>query len=176
MIEDATWLPYAVTAFLVGVPALVGIALIVAAVRRWLTLRALAASGRPATARVVDNQMESSSEGQMSFRPVVTFRTEAGQEVTTPLADLDGFRSHIVGTEIAVLYDPERPSEATPARGSNTRLIATVVFGVIFLVFAVCAYRLGSAMISDFLDMPGGFGQDNGFGQDIDFGEDTDIP
>ncbi|BBH68356.1 hypothetical protein ACTI_50410 [Actinoplanes sp. OR16] len=132
-----------VLALVVGIPALTGVALIVIAVRRWLALRALGTSGRQATARVVDNQMESRSEGRMSFRPIVTFRTDSGQEITTPLADLGGFRSHVVGTEIAVLYDPANPSAAAPVRGTRGRLAATVVFGVIFLAFAVCAYGVG---------------------------------
>src|SRR5690349_12836970 len=101
-----------VVALLVGIPALAGAALIIMAIRRWMTLRALGASGRPATARVVDNQMESGSEGRMRFRPIVTFRTDSGQDVTTTLPDLDGFRSHIVGTEIGVLYDPSNPGAA----------------------------------------------------------------
>jgi hypothetical protein len=136
--------------FLVGGPALAGAGLIVAAVRRWLKLRALTAAGRPATARVVDNQLESWSDGRTSFRPVVTFRTEAGQDVTAVLADLDGFRSHLAGTEIPVVYDPANPAEATPARRPTGKLVVTLVFGVIFLLFAVCAYQVGGSMLDEF--------------------------
>jgi Protein of unknown function (DUF3592) len=158
MIEESTWWPHLVMAFIVGVPALVGGALIFVAIRRWTRIRALTASGRQTTARVVDNQWESWSDGQTSFRPVVAFRTESGQEVTTALADLTGFRSHIVGTEIAVVYDPVQPSEATPARRNNGRVVATAVFGVVFLMFALCAYRLAGTLLTEF----GEFGSDFG--------------
>jgi hypothetical protein len=154
MTDEPAWVPYLVMAFIVGVPALAGTSLIIAAVVRWNKLRALHAGGRQTTARVVDNQMESWSEGRTSFRPVVAFRTDTGQEVTTALADMDEFRSHLVGTEIPVFYDPEKPSEATPAKRPGGRFVATLAFGVIFLVFAVCAYQMiGTAF--EFADFPG---------------------
>ncbi|MEU4558622.1 DUF3592 domain-containing protein [Actinoplanes sp. NPDC023936] len=152
MIGASTWWTHAVTAFLVGVPALVGLGLLAATARRWAKLRALTASGRPATARVVDNQLESRSNGRTTFRPVVTFRTESGQEVTTTLPDLDGFRSHLAGTEVAVRYDPQKPSDATPAQRNSGRLVVTMVFGVLFLVFAVCAYQMISTGVDEFGD------------------------
>ncbi|MEU8242288.1 DUF3592 domain-containing protein [Actinoplanes missouriensis] len=154
MIEESDWWSRVGMAFLVGGPTLVGLVLFVGAARQWTRVRALLVSGRPATARVVDNQLESLSDGRTSFRPVVTFRTESGQEVTTTLPDLDGFRSHLVGTEVAVRYDPEKPSDATPAQRSNTPVVVMVVFGVLFLVFAVCAYRMISTSMEEFGDFP----------------------
>ncbi|MGC4868110.1 DUF3592 domain-containing protein [Micromonospora sp. DT53] len=169
MIENLAWLPY-VTAFVVGVPALVGAGLIFAAARRWSKLRALAASGQRATAQVVDNQLESWSDGRTAFRPVVTFQASSGQEVTTVLADLGGFRSHLVGTEIDVLYDPQKPTEAAPVRKGNTRLIITLVFGLIFLTFSLCAYQMADLVLSEFRDF-GGFSDsgDPGDFRDPDF-------
>ncbi|BAL91192.1 hypothetical protein AMIS_59720 [Actinoplanes missouriensis 431] len=157
MIEESDWWSRVGTAFLVGMPTLVGLALLVGAARQWARVRALLVSGRPATARVVDNQLESLSDGRTSFRPVVTFRTETGQEVTTTLPDLDGSRSHLVGTEVAVRYDPEKPSDATPAKASSAQTVVAVVFGVIFLVFALVAYQVMSSGMEDagqFSDFP----------------------
>jgi hypothetical protein len=148
MIEDPTWLPYVVMALLVGVPALTGVALIIAAARRWVRLRRLAAQGRQATARVVDNQLSSGSNGRVTFRPVVVFRTDSDQEVTAVLGDLNGFESHVVGTEIAVFYDARTPTEAVPVGRGHGGLIAAAVFGLIFVGFAVLAYRL----VGDFSD------------------------
>ncbi|MBB3097866.1 hypothetical protein FHR83_005550 [Actinoplanes campanulatus] len=157
MIGESPWWHYVVTALFAGVPALVGAGLIVAAVRHWSKLRTLTASGRQTTARVVDNQLESWSDGQTRFRPVVTFQTDSGQEVTTALADLDGFRSHIIGTEVPVIYDPQKPSEATPAQKGGGRLVTTVVVGMLFLVFAICAYPAITAVLDAFGDF-GDFG------------------
>ena len=156
MIENLAWLSYFVMAFLVGIPALVGAWLIFTAARRWRRLRVLAASGQRATARVVDNQLESWSEGRTRFRPVVTFRAGSGQEVTTVLADLGGFRSHVVGTEIEVLYDPQKPIEAAPVRKGGAGLILTLVFGRIFLAFSLFAYQMADLVLSEFRDF-GGF-------------------
>ncbi|WP_204300117.1 DUF3592 domain-containing protein [Actinoplanes campanulatus] len=171
MIGESPWWHHVVTALFVGAPALVGAGLIVAAVRRWSSLRTLTASGRQTTARVVDNQLESWSDGRTSFRPVVTFQTDSGQEVTTALADLDGFRSHIIGTEVPVVYDPQKPSDATPADKSGGRLVTTVVAGVLFLVFAICAYPVVSAVLDGFGDF--GSSVDSGYVSDpgFDFGD-----
>jgi hypothetical protein len=165
MIDGLAWLRYVVGAVMVGVPALVGSVLIVVAVRRWGRLRALAAEGQRATGRVVDNQLESWSDGRTRFRPVVTFRTSSGQEVTTVLEDLagnrshlvGGNRSHLVGTEVELFYDPEKPADAAPARSDRAGFVVALVFGVIFLVFAVCAFRVTGLVFSQFEEF-GGFG------------------
>ncbi len=156
MIENLTWLPYLVMPFFVGIPALVGAGLIFVAARRWRRQRALAASGQRATAQVVDNQVESWSQGRTSFRPVVRFRTGSGHEVTTVLADLSGFRSHLVGTDIEVLYDPQKPTEAAPVRKGGAGLVIALVLGLIFLTFSLFAYQMADLVLSGFRDV-GGF-------------------
>jgi hypothetical protein len=157
MIEEMAWLPYVVATVVVGLPALAGIAMIVVGVRRRGQQRDLVSSGQQVSARVVDNQMESWSGGRTSFRPVVTYRTLAGQEVTTVLADLDGFRSHVVGTELVVFYDPAKPADATPVGGAGSRVAVTIVFGVIFLVFALVAFFVAGMIIDGFHAVGGGF-------------------
>lgn len=142
MLEDLTWLSSVVTVLVVGVPALAGVSMIFFAVRRWLRVRELTASGRPATARIVDNQVESGANGRMSFRPVVEFRTESGQQVTAVVGDLTGFRSHLVGTEIAVFYDAQTPTDVTPATKATAGLVGAMVFGLAFLGFSWLAHEL----------------------------------
>jgi hypothetical protein len=152
MIEDLDWLPYVVSAFVVGVPALAGALMIFSAVRRWLRVRELAASGERATARVVDNQVESGTNGRMTFSPVVEFETGSGRQVTAVLGDLSGFRSHVAGTEIAVFYDGRSPTDATPAGKGTAGLAVAVVFGLVFLGFAVIAYLFTSSLFDEFQD------------------------
>ncbi|GIF63297.1 hypothetical protein Ais01nite_13320 [Asanoa ishikariensis] len=174
MIEKLTWLPYLVTAFVVGVPALVGIGLIVTTALRWNKLRTLAGSGQRVTAQVVDNQLESWSGGRTRFRPVVRFQPGAGPEVTTVLTDLVGFRSHVVGTKIEVLYDPQNPTKAAPVRAGGWTLMIPLAFGLMFLVFGFCAYQIADSVLGVFHDVgfldpggPGGFsGPDPGFNFD----------
>ncbi|SNT63430.1 Protein of unknown function [Asanoa hainanensis] len=168
MIDSLGWLPYVVVGFVVGVPGLAGAGLIVAAAWRWLKLRSLGASGERATAQVVDNQMESRSRGRITFRPVVTFQAGSGPEVTAVLADLTGFRSHVAGTTIDVLYDPRKPTEAKAVRAGGKLLAIPLAFGLLFLLFAFGAYEIGQHVIAVFNEVgaaePGGF-QDPGFGQ-----------
>ncbi|WP_143162591.1 DUF3592 domain-containing protein [Couchioplanes caeruleus] len=85
MIENMSWLAKLVAVLIVGIPALTGVGLLVAGARRWSRLRALASSGHRAVAQVVDNQMESWSDGRTSYRPVVTFRTDMGQDRRTSM-------------------------------------------------------------------------------------------
>ena len=87
---------------------------------------------------------------------MVTFRAGSGQEVTTVLGDLGGFRSHVVGTEIEVLYDQQKPIEAAPVRKGGAVLILTLVFGLIFLGFSLFAYQMADLVLSEFPDF-GGF-------------------
>ncbi|MFC3385494.1 DUF3592 domain-containing protein [Couchioplanes azureus] len=152
MIENVGWLPKLVAVLIVGIPALTGVGLLVAGARRWSRLRALAGSGQRTVARVVDNQLESWSDGRTSYRPVVTFRTGTGQEVRTVLGDLASFRSHLAGTEIEVFYDPANPSEAAPTRKGGQGVVLYLVFGVVFLVFALCAYQMADMALDFFTD------------------------
>ncbi|MEV6350569.1 DUF3592 domain-containing protein [Actinoplanes sp. NPDC051851] len=146
MVEDTGWLPLFVRFFLVGMPALVGAGIIVASLRRWFRIRTLATSGQRTTATVVDNQMESSSEGRMRFLPVVTFHTAMGQEIKTALPDMMEFRSHVTGTTVEVIYDADSPSQAVAANRPTRGISVAIVFGLIFLAFAAFAYKLTGAM------------------------------
>ncbi|MEV6601459.1 DUF3592 domain-containing protein [Actinoplanes sp. NPDC051346] len=157
MIDNLSWLVKLVAVLIVGIPALIGVGLLVAGARRWSQLRALAGSGRRATARVVDNQLQSWSDGRTSYRPVVTFRTDMGQDVTTVLEDLGSFRSHLSGAEIEVFYDPANPAQAAPTRKAGRGVVVCVVFGVIFLAFSLCAYQLADVVVGFFTDF-GDFG------------------
>ena len=169
MIESSAWPPYVVMGFVVGVPALVGAGLIVAAVRRWHKVRTLAASGQRVTAQVVDNQLESLPNRGTRFRPVVTFQPSPGQEVTTVLADLAGLRSHVVGTRIDVVYDPRNPTEASSVGGIGWRLLIPLGFGLAFLALARCAYQIADVVLGVFREVgsvdPGMF-EDPGFNLD----------
>ncbi|MFI5497031.1 DUF3592 domain-containing protein [Actinoplanes sp. NPDC051859] len=151
MDELSEWLPTLGSVLIVGIPAVAGLALISAGVRRWIRHRSLAGSGHRATAVVVDNQLQSRSEGQTHFRPVVTFRTAAGQELKT-VVDLPQSRSYLTGTEFEIYYDPQRPTEVTPVRNGQRGTITYLVFGVVFLVFALFAYQLTSTMFEEFED------------------------
>jgi hypothetical protein len=141
MIDDGSrWFGLLVTAFVVLIPTAMGVALVVAAIRRWLRARHLVGVGQKAMAVVIENQQRSGSEGQLTFLPVVRFITTTGQEIRTVLDDLASNESHLTGTEYEIVYDPGNPKTAMrPARGTGS-LIGAIIFAL--LLFAVAGFVL----------------------------------
>ncbi|GIF14404.1 DUF3592 domain-containing protein [Actinoplanes teichomyceticus] len=147
-----------VAAFLVLVPAGVGITMIAAGLRRWNHVRRLTATGERATATVVDNQMEAHRHGLMRFLPVVTFVTRTGREIRTVLTDQSSNRSHLPGSQQTVAFDPERPDQAVSTTGQAPGTVSAVIMGAIFLLFAGVALFLTSLIFlspgSPLTDLP----------------------
>jgi hypothetical protein len=137
---------YGVIAIVVGVPALLGIVLVVFGVRGVRKRQALTAVAVPATATVVDNQVVSHTEGRIGFRPVVTFHTREGRELKV-VAQEEASASYIAGTPLQVLYDPARP-ELVIVPGRSGSAVFLVVFGGVFIAFAVFAGLVAAVMAS----------------------------
>ena len=142
MINDRGPFEYFVEGMLVLLPVLVGVGLLAATARRWLRLRRLTETGERATAVVVDNRQESHDEGRIVFRPVVEFTTATGNRLRTVLEDLAGPRSHLVGAEVPVVFDPETPAGAVSVGSRTGQTVVAVVAGLIFIGFGVLAYHL----------------------------------
>jgi len=94
------------------VPLALGVLLLIFGIVRGRKARQLGQAGERVQGVVVDNQMESRTQGRTSFRPVVGFQTLAGREVTT-VTEQPSYRSHVVGTAVPVVYDPADPSRAS---------------------------------------------------------------
>ncbi len=156
-----------VSAFVVLVPAGVGLAMIIGGLRHWNRARRLTETGERALATVVDNQVESGSNGSMSFTPVVTFTTQTGREIRTVLAEQSSFRSHLAGSQQTVAFDPEHPDKAVATTGQTGGAARALVFGSIFLLFSGFALFLVSHF---FLSTDGLLGPDTYFG-DTPFGD-----
>jgi hypothetical protein len=129
-----------------GLVALFGVGLAVAGARAVARSARFSRVGIPAEGVIVDNQMESRSttgdnglppRSYLMFRPAVRFRTQQGQELTV-VARNASRRSYLTGTSVAVLYDPQRPTEIrlTAQRGMSAGVIPLVA-GLIFAAFAV---------------------------------------
>ena len=143
MIEDGDGFEL-VRWFLVLVPALVALVAIAAAARKGLRHRRVTAAGVTATAVVTGNQRQSHDAGRMSFRPVVTYRTTTGEEISTVLEDQPAHREHLPGTQYPIAYDPSDPHRPVVARSITVQLVVTLAVALIFLAFAALAYRLTS--------------------------------
>ncbi|WP_412541002.1 DUF3592 domain-containing protein [Longispora sp. K20-0274] len=151
----------------VAVLALVSLALlalpvgvIVAGVRQRRRNRRFRDTARPATATVLDNQMVSGPGSRIYFRPVVRFATDSGTEVTSTAAQQ--LSSGIVGSTMAVLYDPADPSRVEAASGTGPNGTAAIIIGVVGLAFALTfVLVVGDALAvlpwSEAADCPPGF-------------------
>jgi hypothetical protein len=137
---------YAVFAFVVAVPALIGVAFVVLGVRRISKRREMLAVAVPATATVVENQVVSHTEGRVGFRPVVTFHTREGREVKA-IVQQEASASYIAGTSLPVLYDPAQP-DSVIVPGRPVGAVVAIVFGGIFIGFAVLAGTVAAVMAS----------------------------
>ncbi|AGL14344.1 DUF3592 domain-containing protein [Actinoplanes sp. N902-109] len=138
----------------VGVPLLVGMTLIVVGIRGWLRARHLAKVGSQVTGVVVDNQMQSLSDGGMLFLPVVRFRTVDGRDITTVLQNARSRRSHLANSHVDVVYDPATPDRAQRARNSSGGSVVAIVAGLVFAGFALFALMLTLSATAMNLDLP----------------------
>jgi hypothetical protein len=141
---------YAVTAFVVGVPAIAGLLAIVFGIRRRQRINRLTRTGQRITAVVDGNQRVAQSEGRDTFLPVVRFHTREGSEVRTALDASPSYRSYLTDVGMDIVYDPADPQNAMPAGRSDVGGIVAVIVGAGFLLFSVCAYFF--ATTAGFLD------------------------
>src|SRR5690349_597782 len=131
-----------VSAFLVLMPAGVGLTMIAGGLRHWNRTRRLTDTGERALATVVDNQIESRRHGSMSFLPVVTFTTRSGREIRTILTSQSSNRSHLPGTQQTVAFDPEHPDRPVATTGEIPRTAGALIVGSVFLLFSGVALFL----------------------------------
>ncbi|BCY12692.1 DUF3592 domain-containing protein [Actinoplanes sp. L3-i22] len=156
-----------VSALVVLIPAIVGLLMIAAGLRRWSRARRLTADGERALATVVDNQVESRRNGAVAFLPVVAFTTRDGRAVRTVLDLQASNRSHLSGSQQTVIFDPAKPERAMALDGQHAGMAAALVIGSVFLLFAGVALFLVSMI---FLAPDGPFSTDPFFGGDNSFG------
>lgn len=118
-------------------------------IRRGMVLRRRSADlvrvGRQVSAVVVDNQMESRSEGRMTFRPVVRFQPATGPEVTV-VAGEGSERSFLVGSPLQVVYDPADPAKVALAGVRAGR--GHVSVGILFVIMGLLAMAGFYAILS----------------------------
>lgn len=107
----------------------------------WLRIRDLRRRGLTSGV-VVDNEITSYAQGRMRFRPVVRFRTGAGQNVTFVGAQGRN-RSYVAGSHIVVVYDPDKPDRA--AIGTGGAAMSYLVIGSVIAVLGVLMYLVALA-------------------------------
>ncbi len=125
--------------------ALAGLFMIVGAVRAVVGVRGLERSGQQTTGRVVTSHVEHSTSGSGENRTVTSRLVE-----TVEYPTLDGRRVRAVpaysdvgmldrsGTDVRVLYDPERPERFIAPKGDRMgtgRYVGRIVFALVFLGF-----------------------------------------
>jgi hypothetical protein len=115
----------------------------------------LASVGLETTGTIVDNQMESHrnhnsngfSSSYLTFRPVVKYRTQMGQEVVA-VGPASSRRSFVKETTVPIRYNPQSPDQiqllSGHGRGSGgwSMLIGGIVMLIFITGFAVVAYSM----------------------------------
>jgi hypothetical protein len=115
----------------------------------------LASVGLETTGTIVDNQMESHrqhnsngfSSTYLTFRPVVKYRTQMGQEVVA-VGPASSRRSFVKETTVPIRYNPESPDQiqllSGHGRGSGgwSMLIGGVVMLIFVAGFAAVAFSM----------------------------------
>lgn len=123
-------MPFLVLVF-VGLPALLGVGMLVAAHRAAAGRSDLRTSGTSTSGTVVDSRTGDPAPPGW-YLPVVEFRTDSGRLVRA-LGDQPSRRRYLDGVQIPVSYDPRSPTRVTvgPDRARTLR-----VGGVISLLMA----------------------------------------
>jgi hypothetical protein len=151
--------------FFAAIVCLIAIGALVAVVKGMLALnrsRRLARVGLETTATIIDNQMESHrqtnsngfSRSYLTFRPVVRYRTQMGQEIVA-VGPVGSRRSFVKETTVPIRYNPDQPDQiqivSGHGRGSGgaTALIGGLVMLVFIAFFAFVAYSMQQAAASD---------------------------
>jgi hypothetical protein len=124
------------TSLFTVIPAAAGVGFIGYGIYRVLRVASLVRSGQRVAGTVVDNQMRSRARGRIGFRPVVRFRTVAGEELTVVINQERG-RSTVVGSTVEVAYDETAPHNAELTSGNGMTSASYVLAGIAFIIFAL---------------------------------------
>lgn len=95
-----------------GLFALVGLGLLVTSVFVYLNTRNFINSSAKATGQVIAHASGRSSDGTLTYAPVISFRTPDGQVVEFKSQASSSSPSPAVGEAVEVLYNPRQPQEA----------------------------------------------------------------
>lgn len=92
--------------------SLIGLGLLVASVFVYLNTRNFINSSARAEGTVVAHAPGRSSDGDLTYAPVISFRTPEGQAVEFKSQTSSNSPYPAVGETVEVIYNPQRPSEA----------------------------------------------------------------
>jgi len=128
-----------------GLIVFAGLAVAVRSVIAMRRSALLTRTGVAVEGRIIDNQMESrestfdagtpdmpmtSTTRYFVFRPVIKFRTQAGQEIFA-VAPRVSRRSFIVGATVPLLYLPDRPDQIKIVTGGGGSAVPGLVVGLL---------------------------------------------
>jgi hypothetical protein len=95
-----------------GLFALMGLGLLVASVFIYLNTRSFINSSARAKGTVIAHAQSRSSDGGLTYAPVISFRTPDGQTVEFKSQTSSNNPSPALGESVEVLYNPRNPQEA----------------------------------------------------------------
>lgn len=142
-----------------AVMGVVGVWMVVGAVREISGVRSLERSGQETRGRVVASHVKHSTNGSGDSRSVssrlvetVEFPTLDGRRVRAVPAYSDVGMLDRSDTDVRVVYDPERPERfiaPAGARMGTGAAVGRIVFALVFLAFVAGFVAFSQTMLSD---------------------------
>lgn len=93
--------------------------------------------GLEAQGTVVQVVSRRDSDGDITYTPVIRFRTDGGREVEFQSTYSSNPPQYEVGETVTVLYLPERPTEAEIKGAGNLLIVIFGIFGGLDLLIAI---------------------------------------
>jgi hypothetical protein len=116
--------------FVPGLFAIIGLGLLIASFFVFLSTRSFINSSARATGTVIAHASSRSSDGDLTYAPVVSFRTPDGHSVEFKSQTSSSSRSPAVGQTVEVLYNPRNPQEAEINSFSSLWLLPIILSGL----------------------------------------------
>lgn len=116
--------------FVPGLFSVLGLGLLIVSLFVFLNTRSFVNSSARATGTVVAHAQSRSSDGDLTYAPVISFRTNDGQTVEFKSRNSSTRPAHAVGETVEVLYNPRNPQEAEINSFSSLWLATIILSGL----------------------------------------------
>jgi hypothetical protein len=125
-----------------GLFAFIGLCLLVVSVLLFLNTRRFINSSARATGTVVSHNTSRSSDGDISYYPVISFQTQDGRTIEFQSGAGSSSRSPAVGQTVELLYDPRNPQSAEINSFGSLWLAPLILsaLGTIFFVVGILVF------------------------------------
>jgi len=116
--------------FVPGLFALIGLGLLIASIFLFLNTRNFINASAKATGTVIAHASSRSSDGDLTYSPVVSFKTPDGRTIEFQSQTGSSRPSPAVGQTVEILYNPQHPQEAEINSFSSLWILPIILSGL----------------------------------------------